>query len=271
MRAGSACQAPDPARILALLRPPAIVRRVEAYPLLDSTNRAAAEAAARGEAEGLVVVAGAQNAGRGRKGRAFHSPAGTGLYMSVLLRPALPLSDAPLLTPAAAVAVAEAVERVAGRAARIKWVNDVLLDGKKVCGILTETACDVQSGRLTYAVLGIGVNLTPPDGGFPREIADTAGALFARGACPPEAAERLAAAILNAFSPLYAGLGERAWLDAYIARSSVIGRRVQVLSAQGGREAIVTGVDRDARLLVRYADGSEEALASGEISVRGTE
>ena len=134
----------------------------------DSTNTRIRVLAEDGAPEGTVVVAAAQTAGRGRSGKSFLSPAGTGLYMSILLRPALTMGDSLLITTAAAVAVSRAIERVAGCEAKIKWVNDVYVDEKKVCGILTEGALDLENGGLRYAILGIGINICPPDGGFPR-------------------------------------------------------------------------------------------------------
>ena len=130
--------------------------RIEYLPVAGSTNTLAKERAAAGEPEGLVIAAGEQTAGRGRMGRSFYSPAGTGLYMSLLLRPKCTAAECALLTGAAAVAAAESVEALTGRRTAIKWVNDVLLEGRKICGILTETALDPGSGRPDWAVVGIG-------------------------------------------------------------------------------------------------------------------
>jgi hypothetical protein len=123
--------------------------------------------------------------------RNFYSPPGTGVYMSLLLRPKVPAADSPLITLAAAVSVAEAVEAVSGSRAQIKWVNDIVMNGGKVCGILTEAALDLESGSLDYAVLGIGVNAKTPDDGFPKELQGVAGAVFGRGEAPPDARSRI--------------------------------------------------------------------------------
>ena len=152
--------------------------RILVYDHLPSTNQTAREMAADGALDGTVVLAHKQSAGRGRLGRSFFSPDGTGLYMSLILRRDLTAADALRLTPMAAVATAEAIEDMVGHKVDIKWVNDIYLDQKKVCGILTEGSVDPTSGRLAYAVIGIGVNITPPDGGFPEEIRQVAGAIL---------------------------------------------------------------------------------------------
>lgn len=145
---------------------------------LDSTNAEALRRAVDGAPEGTVIVAEEQTAGRGRRGRSFFSPAGTGIYLSILVRPALAAERAHLLTCSAAVAVAEAIEACAGVDASIKWVNDVYCRGKKVAGILTEGSFDLEGGVLQHAVVGIGVNVRPPHAGFPAEIAERAGAVL---------------------------------------------------------------------------------------------
>ena len=120
----------------------------EVYKTISSTNTVLKARAAEGAGEGLALIAGEQTAGRGRMGRSFYSPADSGLYMSLLLRPRIAAREATGLTACAAVAVAETIEALSGRAAQIKWVNDVLLDGRKVCGILSEASLDCESGEL---------------------------------------------------------------------------------------------------------------------------
>jgi BirA family biotin operon repressor/biotin-[acetyl-CoA-carboxylase] ligase len=143
---------------------------IEMYKTVDSTNNKLKELARQGAPEGTVVIAKEQTHGKGRMNRSFHSPAETGIYMSILLRPKFSTADAILITTAAAVAVAQAVEAVAGREAKIKWVNDVFCDGKKICGILTEASVDIESGSLEYAILGIGINVIAPQNGFLDDI-----------------------------------------------------------------------------------------------------
>ena len=252
------------AAVTARLRTPGLA--VTALENTDSTNTCVRRLAEDGAPEGTVVVAAAQTAGRGRSGKSFLSPAGTGLYMSVLLRPQLAMGDALLITTAAAVAVAHAVERVAAVTAQIKWVNDVYVDGKKVCGILTEGALDLENGGLRYAILGIGINICPPAGGFPPELAPIAGALTETGGEALRAP--LAAAVLDEFFVLYPHLTEKPFYDDYVSRSLLTGRQIEVLRGGMHLPATALGIDRDLHLRVRYADGSEENLAAGEVSTR---
>ena len=252
------------AAVTARLRTPGLA--VTALENTDSTNTCVRRLAEDGAPEGTVVVAAAQTAGRGRSGKSFLSPAGTGLYMSVLLRPQLAMGDALLITTAAAVAVAHAVERVAAVTAQIKWVNDVYVDGKKVGGILTEGALDLENGGLRYAILGIGINICPPAGGFPPELAPIAGALTETGGEALRAP--LAAAVLDEFFALYPHLTEKPFYDDYVSRSLLTGRQIEVLRGGMHLPATALGIDRDLHLRVRYADGSEENLAAGEVSTR---
>lgn len=252
------------AAVTARLRTPGLA--VTALENTDSTNTCVRRLAEDGAPEGTVVVAAAQTAGRGRSGKSFLSPAGTGLYMSVLLRPQLAMGDALLITTAAAVAVAHAVERVAAVTAQIKWVNDVYVDGKKVCGILTEGALDLENGGLRYAILGIGINICPPAGGFPPELAPIAGALTETGGEALRAP--LAAVVLDEFFALYPHLTEKPFYDDYVSRSLLTGRQIEVLRGGMHLPATALGIDRDLHLRVRYADGSEENLAAGEVSTR---
>ncbi len=236
---------------------------LEIYDCVDSTNRLAKERADRGASEGLVIISDTQTAGRGRLGRSFCSPAGTGLYMSVVLRPSLAAKKVLSVTTAAAVAVCRAIERVSECEAQIKWVNDVYCDGKKVCGILTEAA--FTGDGMAYAVLGIGINVCDPAGGFPVEIRDIAASVFGT-----RDGDRcvLAAAVLDAFFEEYAHLSEERFVSEYRARSCLVGRAITVKASSGDRAATALGVDERCRLLVRYEDGREEALSSGDVTIR---
>ena len=235
---------------------------------LGSTNTVLKELANRGESAGLALVAGRQTAGRGRMGRSFYSPEDTGVYLSLLLRPALPAAEATRITACAAVAVAETLEELSGRAAQIKWVNDVFMDGRKVCGILTEASLDCESGQLSYAVVGIGVNALEPAGGFPEELREIAGSVF-RERTLPELRCRIAAGILHRLWRYCGGATLEDCFPAYRDRSLVLGRQVELLSP--GREpesARVLDLEPDYALRVRLVDGSERAVRSGEVRVR---
>lgn len=237
--------------------------QVEAYDCLDSTNTLLKQRAVQGAPDGLVILADCQTAGRGRMTRSFFSPPGCGLYLSMLLRPPLRASDALLLTTAAAVAAAEAIAAVTEREVGIKWVNDLFLDNRKVCGILTESSL-AADGRLAWAVVGIGVNVRAPEGGFPDKLAGIAGAILPASA--PDIRPRLAAELLTRCGAYFARLPRPAHLNEYRRRSILIGRDV-TLSNTGERVA-VEGIDDACRLLVRSTGGERRAVSSGECSVR---
>ena len=232
----------------------------------QSTNTALRALAEAGAPEGTVYIAQSQTGGRGRMGRSFFSPAGTGLYLSLLLRPTTwEPARAAQLTAAAAAAMCEAIREVTGKEPGIKWVNDLLLDGKKVCGILTEASFSMESGVLEYAVLGLGVNVYPPEGGFPKELGEIAGAVLDTPG--EDVRNRLAGEFLNRFLEGYAHPEDRSFLEIYRRRSVAVGREVTVLSGGHERRAFAFGVDDDCRLLVRYDDGTEQALSYGEIRI----
>ena len=148
---------------------------VQVYDTLESSNRTAKLLALDGAPHGTLVLTAHQSAGRGRLGRVFESPAGKGVYLSVLLRPAVPAASAQTATIGAAVAVCRAVQELCGLELGIKWVNDLYYQGKKVCGILTEAGTDLESGRLEWLVVGIGLSFTTPPEAFPAELRRLAG------------------------------------------------------------------------------------------------
>lgn len=234
---------------------------------VSSTNLSVRALAEAGSPEGTVLLAERQTAGRGRLGRQFHSPDG-GLYCSILLRPPFPATESLFITTAAAVAVAEAVEALAGESVQIKWVNDLFLHGKKICGILTEASLDIESGRLAYAVLGIGINLKQPTGGFSPELRDIAGAVFPADARQPALRCRMAAEVLTRFWRYYQEIGSRSFLEGYRSRSLLTEQPILVLRGNTTRPAIARSITEDCRLLVTYEDGTEEALSSGEVQIR---
>ena len=236
-------------------------------PTAPSTNALVREKANQGRPEGCVIVACEQTDGRGRYGRQFFSPVDSGVYLSLLLRPtAYSPQQATCLTAAAAAAMCQAIEAVTGQQPGIKWVNDIFLHGKKVCGILTEAAVGLETGTLNYMVLGAGVNLYPPAEGFPEEIQPIAGSVLERSC--PEAKNRLVGEFLNRFWDFYTHPECRAYLEDYRARSLAIGRNVTVLSAGKAVSAYAYGIDDDFRLLVRYENGDTEALSYGEIRIQ---
>ena len=233
---------------------------------VDSTNGALRAMAEQGAAEGTVVLANAQTRGRGRYGRSFYSPGDTGLYLSLLLRP---IHESPrqtvTLTAAAAVALCQAIETVSGEAPQIKWVNDIFLRGKKICGILTEAAFNLETGAPEYVVVGVGINAYQPEGGFPPELAQIAGPLWE--SVLPDGRNKLAAEFLNRFWELYQAADPAAFLVDYRRRSLVIGRDVTVVAGNTERNARALGIDDACRLLVEYETGETAALSYGEVRI----
>ncbi len=229
---------------------------------IDSTNRLVKELAQAGHSEGTVVFAERQTAGRGRLGRSFFSPAGSGLYFTILLRPQGAAGDALKLTVAASVAVAEAVEQTLGLGLKIKWVNDLYLADKKVCGILAEGALRTDGG-LEYCALGIGMNVFAPLGGF-GALAPIAGALLEE----PQAdlRERLALAILDRFFECYSNLDDPSLAERYRARNYLQGKRVTMVLGDARYRGEVVGISDDAELLLQVGDG-QMAFSSGEALV----
>lgn len=236
-------------------------------PTAPSTNALVREKANQGRPEGCIIIACEQTDGRGRYGRQFFSPVDSGVYLSLLLRPtAYSPQQATCLTAAAAAAMCQAIEAVTGQQPGIKWVNDIFLRGKKVCGILTEAAVGLETGTLNYMVLGAGLNLYPPAEGFPEEIQSIAGSVLERSC--PEAKNRLVGEFLNRFWDFYSHPECRAYLEDYRSRSLAIGQNVTVLSAGRAVSAYAYGIDDDFRLLVRYENGDTEALSYGEIRIQ---
>ena len=233
--------------------------RVRVYETLDSTNQEAKRLLAAGEPCPMLLLAEEQTAGRGRRGRGFYSPAGEGLYMTLALQPRAALSQATLLTAAAAVAVAQAVEALTALACQIKWVNDVYLDGKKLCGILTEASGSFEADALSSVCAGIGVNVRTRD--FPEELAGRACSLWPLAVSRNRLAAEIAVRLLN----FAADLGARDFLEEYRRRSLVLGKAVTFTRGGGERRALAVGIGENGELIVRYDDGREEALNAGEV------
>ena len=255
----------SPQGIRRFLKPEYRDLNLTVLPTVPSTNALVREKANQGCPEGCVIIAREQTAGRGRYGRQFFSPADTGVYLSLLLRPtAYSPRQATCLTAAAAAAMCQAIEAVTGQHPGIKWVNDIFLHGKKVCGILTEAGTDLESGRLEWLVVGIGLNLTSTAADWPPELADKAGSLYPGGPAPvPRAA--LAGAIARELLAL--GPGEDC-LDEYRARCFVPGHWVTVCTGSETYAARALAIDDAGRLVVRRENGREEALRCGEVTTR---
>ena len=236
---------------------------------VTSTNDLLKQLALNGAPEGYALIAREQTAGKGRLGRSFYSPEGSGVYISLLLRPRLGAEDSLFITTSAAVAVCRAIETVSNGKLKpmIKWVNDIFVNQKKVCGILTEASVSFESGMLDYAILGIGINITTPEGDFPEEIKGIATSLFGQIE-QDNIRNRLTAEVLRELEGLIGDPSDKAYLEEYKKRQLLIDRDVNVIKNDSKTPARALGIDDRARLLVRYADGSREALISGEVSVK---
>lgn len=239
----------------------------------DSTNLDIERAAEEGAPHGLVAVAEQQTAGKGRRGRSWVSPPGENLYFSMLLIPKLAADQASMVTLVMALAVAGAVKR-AGLDAKIKWPNDVVVNGKKICGILTELFFKKDGSY--YVVIGTGINVNQK--GFPEEIQETATSLYREkreqtGADGLLDRESLLADVLQLFSCYYDRLEECGNLSGlrreYESLLANYEQQVEVLDPKGTWKGIALGIDDVGELLVRHEDGQVEAVYAGEVSVRG--
>lgn len=238
--------------------------------VVDSTNTACKRLAAEGAPDGTVVIADNQTAGKGRRGRSFLSPAGMGMYLSILWRPECPPERLLPLTALSAVAVCRAIERLSGVSPAIKWPNDLVMKDRKICGILTELSLEGESGHVSYVISGIGVNCRQRPEDFPPEIREIAGSLDMMLTVQVKRAA-LAAALTEELDVLRREvlLRPELWLEDYRRRCLTVGRRVQVIRGEERLEAEAVAVDERFGLTVRYDSGETETLRSGEVSVRG--
>lgn len=246
------------------LKTEAVGRQMKIHESLDSTNNRARALAAAGAPHGTAVMAEFQTGGRGRRGRTFFSPARSGVWISYILRPACTPEEASLITSMAAVAAARAVERVAGAPVGIKWVNDLYMNGKKFCGILSEAGMGMEAGQLDHVVVGIGVNTAVMD--FPPELAQIATSVGNETGRAPDR-NRLAAEIGNELEALLPQLKSGGFLEENRRRSVVLGREVLVLAGERQYPAKAEAIDERGRLVVRTAEGFS-ALDYGEVSLR---
>ena len=233
--------------------------KIETVDIIDSTNDEMKRRALKGEGEISLLVAEEQTKGRGTKGRSFFSPDGTGIYMSLLLRPTYTPQECTLLTTMAAVSSAKAIEKVTGLRVQIKWVNDIYLGGKKAGGILTQAHLSKNGKETEWAVVGIGINLSEPEGGFPDEIKGIAVSL---GEKDGQIKNRLIAEIVNEFLAYYSRLTEKKFIEEYSRRLLGLGEEITVQEGEEEYTGTVIGIDDMCQLKIRLPDGSERVLNS---------
>ncbi len=243
-------------------------RRVVCYDETDSTNTRAKYLAEEGAGEGTLVVAERQNAGKGRRGRSWVSPPGTGIWMSFILRPDMAPSQASMLTLVAALGVSEGIFQTVGVRPEIKWPNDLVLGGKKICGILTEMSTELET--IQYVVVGIGINVNMEE--FPEELSQTATSLYMETKKTWKRAP-LISAVTDAFEQYFRIFLESGDLSAlkadYESRLVNMNRMVTVMNPSGAYSGVCRGIDRNGELLVEREDGQLCHVRSGEVSVRG--
>ncbi|MBE6800489.1 MAG: biotin--[acetyl-CoA-carboxylase] ligase [Ruminococcaceae bacterium] len=239
--------------------------KIEALKKTTSTNTLVKEKANEKD-EGFVIVAGEQTAGRGRMGRSFFSPGDSGVYMSLLLKPQIKPEDAVQITTAAAVSVCRALERLGVSDSKIKWVNDIYIGNKKVCGILTESGFNSATSMLDFAVLGVGINIYESAEGFPDEIKDIAGAIFSQK--EENLRNKFIAGFISEFFEFYMSLSSRKHLKEYRERSFVLGKEITVIQGENIRNAKALDIDENCNLIAQFPNGTTEKLYSGEISIK---
>ena len=239
---------------------------IKIYKTLESTNKTAKEMAVAGAEHGTVIIADSQTKGRGRYSRSYFSPSG-GLYMSIILRPeVLNFENPTSVTAFAAGAVCEAIESISEKTPKIKWVNDVLIDEKKVCGILTEAVTDFESGSLDWIVLGIGINVYIKTEDFPDDLQTSATSIF-----PNEkmfgVRNKLSAEIINRILGYDITPREAEIFRKYKNRLAMLGNQVTVIQNKNEYKAAVIDIDAAGHLVVKNENGEIITVSSGEIRV----
>lgn len=234
-----------------------------------STNTVAKEMARSGAAHGTTILAGHQTGGRGRMGRSFSSPAGMGLYLSMILRPQCSARELMHLTCSAGLAACDAVEQTTGFRPGIKWINDLVAEGKKLGGILTEMSVDPKTELVDYAVIGIGINCLQRETDFPEELQDIAVSLKTVTGKEVEIS-LLAAQLILALQKMAENLLDRdTILKRYRKNCVTLGRQISVISSSDIRYGTALDIDPEGALIVKLQNGETVAVNSGEVSVRG--
>lgn len=263
--------------ILLYLKNPNIKRhQIHVYKTLESTNQLAKKMAIEGSGHGTIVLSEEQTKGRGRLGRDFFSPREKGIYMSLLLQPSGTADEAVSITTAASVAVCRALSKLFGIEAQIKWVNDIFIDNRKVCGILTEAVCNFETGSIESIILGIGLNVTTEKDEFPQELREIAGSLAeylqqkigqeSLLSIPPR--NQLAASIIDEVFKISEQLKSDDYISEYRSRCFILGKEIVVSRGNIKFQAKALGIDSQGGLIIEKSDGNQEILNSGEITIR---
>ncbi len=233
----------------------------------QSTNINAKLCAVTGGSHGTLFVADKQTAGRGRRGRSFLTLDGNGIYMSLILKPKVSTEDIILITTAASVAVYRAIKKITGKITTIKWVNDLFYHNHKVCGISTEAVTDCEDGTINSVILGIGINFTIDRGQIPEDMKDIIGSLYDQDA-QGVTRNQLIAEVVNQVLAICDELPDNSFLEEYRENSMVLGKEVNIIGTGEQTKAYVIAIENNGGLCVRYQDGREEVLYTGEVSIR---
>lgn len=260
-----------PAEIKKYIKAQYIGNNLICFETLDSTNTKAKELAENGVPHGTLIISEEQTGGRGRYGRNWSSPSGQGIWMSVVLRPEAEPANVARLTIIAAAAVHAALS-VNGIKADIKWPNDIILNGKKICGILTEMNCELN--RINYVVVGIGINMLTKTDEFPEELKEKAASVVSETGIVIQR-NKFIGDIINSFEEMYdefiiTGGAERA-IEVCRNNSAVIGKMIYIIHRESKRRVKALDIDENGLLVVEDEKGSRESIIFGEVSIRGME
>lgn len=243
-------------------------RRIQYFERVDSTNTFAKKILMEGESYPDIIIANEQEQGRGRLGREFYSPKGTGIYCSFILDPFIKIENSILVTVAASVAVSRAIEKVTKKDTRIKWINDIYIDDKKVCGILTEAVTDFETGIIGKIILGIGINFNTPSESFPDEITDRASSVFMDDTFGVTRNQLIAQLIIE-IDECMNDIENDEIIKYYRNKSLVLGKMLEI--TYFGQEKPIQGkavdIDRNGFLIIETKNGLL-TLNSGEVSIR---
>ncbi len=231
------------------------------YKEIDSTNNEAKRLISAGLSDVALIIAQRQSEGRGRQGRSFYSPEHGGIYLSLIIHPNTAITKAMSITTMAAVAVAEAIEKMTGEPTEIKWVNDLFYQGKKICGILTEAVTDLEGALVQSVIIGIGINIGTV---FPEQLQEIASCL------PSQSINRnqLIAEIASSLYRMISNADDKEYLQSYRQHSLVLGKEINYLQNGETYHGTALDIDDNGGLIVRLPDGSQTILSSGEISLR---
>lgn len=242
-------------------------KKIEFFDEISSTNTVLKERAATGEKNGTILISEYQTQGRGRLGRSFFSPRGCGIYLSYLIKPQIKAEDSIFITVAAAVAMVRAIKKVFDIDTKIKWVNDIYYENKKLCGILTEGAV-LTSGELGYAVLGVGINIKNPPGGYPEDFDyKTTNIETIKGEVTTCEKHRLIAEFINEFDIIFND-NKFSFIKEYKEASCIIGESIEILSGEHKGYATAIDINDNAELVAKLPTGETVILSSGDVSIR---